>query len=168
MTLATRMAVMRDGVIEQIGAPLEIFERPETTFVAQFVGTPSMNLWPAGLLRDGTGPRIRTADFEFTLSPSASIGGSTAGSNIVAGVRPHDIEITSPGGGDVDGVVELIEALGAWTTIHVRVAEARELVRVAALTGPIARAGDRVGLALRRDRVQLFDAATGRNLQSVV
>ena len=168
MTLGTRMAVMRDGVIEQIGAPLEIFERPETTFVAQFVGTPSMNLWPGALLRDGTGPRIRTADFEFALSPSASIGGSTAGSNIVAGIRPHDIEITSPGGGDVDGVVELIEALGAWTTIHVRVAAARELVRVAALTGPVARAGDRVGLALRRDRVQLFDAVTGRKLRSVV
>jgi multiple sugar transport system ATP-binding protein len=166
MTLATRMAVMHDGVIEQIGAPLEIFERPATMFVAQFVGTPSMNLWPAALLRDGTGPRIKTADFTLDLPSPAPAGGSADGSKIVAGIRPHDIDVTSPGGGDVDGAVELVEALGAWTTMHVRVGEGRELVRVAALTGPVARAGDRVGLSLRRDRVRLFDAATRRNLQS--
>ena len=65
-------------------------------------------------------------------------------------------------------MIELVEALGAWTTMHVRIGGARELVRVAALTGPVARAGDRVGLAVRRDRVQVFDAETGRSLQSMM
>ena len=164
MTLATRMAVMNDGVVEQVGAPLDIFERPATTFVAQFVGTPSMNLWPATLSRDGTVPRVSTETFALELPASASTGGLPDGSKIVAGLRPHDIDIAPPGGGDVDGAVELVEALGAWTTMHVRIGEAAELVRVAAISGPVARAGDRIGLTMRCDRLQLFDAMTGRKL----
>jgi ABC-type sugar transport system ATPase subunit len=144
MTLATRMAVMNDGRIEQVGAPLEIFERPATTFVAQFVGTPSMNLWP------GTALDL----------PSPPADAAT----IVIGIRPHDIEVTRPGGGDVDGAVELVEALGAWTTMHVRTGVGPDLVRVAALTGLAVRPGDRIGLRVRRDRLRLFDAATGRTL----
>jgi ABC-type sugar transport system ATPase subunit len=148
MTLATRMVVMNDGIIEQVGAPLDIFERPATTFVARFVGTPSMNLWP------------RTVALE--LSESAFAGASADGSTVTIGVRPHDIEITTPGGGDVDGAVELVEALGAWTTLHVRAGTVQELVRVAVLAGPPARPGDRIGLRIRRERLHWFDAATGR------
>jgi multiple sugar transport system ATP-binding protein len=162
MTLATRMAVMNDGLIEQIGAPLEIFEKPATTFVAQFVGTPSMNLWPGTWSRDGGAARIVAANFTLD-APAASIDSASGdGATIMIGVRPHDIDIASPGSGDLDGTVELVEALGAWTTTHVRVGTGQELVRVAALTGPTTRPGDRIALRFRRDRLQLFDAATGR------
>jgi ABC-type sugar transport system ATPase subunit len=158
------MAVINGGVIEQVAAPLEIFARPATTFVAQFVGTPSMNLWPGTLARNGGVPRVTTASFALNATDSALVTAAGAGSNIVIGVRPHDIGVASIGGGDVDGIVELVEALGAWATMHVRVGTDPELVRVAALSGPAARPGDRVGLRLRRDRLHLFDAATRRNL----
>jgi multiple sugar transport system ATP-binding protein len=163
MTLATRMAVMHNGVIEQVGAPLEVFARPATTFVAQFVGTPSINLWPGTWTRD-RGLRVTTASLALDGAESVPAGASSDGSKIIIGVRPHDIDVGPIGGGDLDGSVELVEALGAWTTMHVRVDADRELVRVAALSGPAARPGDRVGLRLRRDRLQLFDAATTRNL----
>jgi len=164
MTLATRMAVMNGGILEQVAAPLEIFARPATTFVAQFVGTPSMNLWPGTWSRAGAARRVMTAAFALDAAGSALAGASHDGSGIVIGLRPHDIDVTPIGGGDVDGTVELVEALGAWTTMHVRVGANRELVRVAALSGPAARPGDRVGLRFRRDRLQVFDAATERNL----
>jgi multiple sugar transport system ATP-binding protein len=161
MTLATRMAVMNGGVVEQVAAPLEIFARPATTFVAQFVGTPSMNLWTGAWTRDRGVPRVTTASFQLEAAES---GASTEGAPVIAGVRPHDIEVTAIGGGDVDGTVELVEALGAWTTMHVRAGGDPELIRVAALSSPAARAGERVGLKFRRERVHLFDAATQRSL----
>ncbi len=164
MTLATRMAVMNDSIIEQVAAPLEIFAWPATAFVAQFVGTPSMNLWPGTWTRDGGVPRVTTASFALDAAESALAGASNDGSRIIIGLRPHDIDVTPSGEGDVDGTVELVEALGAWTTVHVRVGTERELVRVAALSGPAARPGDRIGLRIRRGRLHLFDAATQRNL----
>ena len=164
MTLATRMAVMNDGVIEQAGAPLEIFERPATTFVAQFVGTPSMNLWPGTAWRDGGASRIAAREFTLNALPLPMAPASADGMKVVIGVRPHDIEITTPDTGDLDGDVELVEALGAWTTMHVRAGTGQDLVRVAAVSGRVARPGERIGLRIRRDRLQLFDAATRRNL----
>lgn len=162
MTLATRMAVMNDGVIEQVGPPLELFNRPDTIFVARFVGAPAINLWPGTWPGDGGIPRVTTTAFTFDAS-GAMAAPAAAVSNVVVGVRPHDIDLTPPGEGDVNGSIELIESLGAWLTIHVRVKGFAELVRVA--TGDaVASAGDRVGLRVRRDRVHLFDAATGRSL----
>lgn len=164
MTLATRMAVMNGGIIEQVGAPLEIFDRPLTTFVAQFVGTPAMNLWPAVVSCDGGTPRATAASFALDLPEAAATSASVNGAEIVIGIRPHDVAITPPGRGDVEGDVELVEALGAWATTHVRVGQGQDLMRVAALTAPTARAGDRIGLQFRRDRLQWFDAVTRRNL----
>jgi multiple sugar transport system ATP-binding protein len=165
MTLATRMAVMNRGVIEQLDEPLKIFERPATTFVAQFVGTPSMNLWSATWSPHGRSRRITTTSFALNATASALAVDPGDASRIIIGLRPHDIDITSSGGGDVDGTVELIEALGAWTTMHVRIGADPELVRVAALSGQTARSGDAVGIRFRRDRLHVFDAETGRNLR---
>jgi multiple sugar transport system ATP-binding protein len=166
MTLATRMAVMNEGAVEQIGAPLEIFDRPATAFVAQFVGTPPMNLWPTAESRDGGAARVTAAGVALDLPTPAPAGAAAGGSTtVIVGLRPHDIDIVPPGRGDVDGHVELVEALGAWTTLHVRVGTGRELVRVAAVTVPDVRPHDSVALRLRRDRLHWFDASTGRNLQ---
>ena len=166
MTLGTRVAVMRDGAIEQVAPPLEVFRRPATMFVARFVGSPAMNLWPGTVSRDGGTARVATANLTLDWPESAPAGAATGGSTIVIGIRPHDIDITPSGSGDVDGHVELVEALGAWTTTHVRVGAGQDLVRLAVLTGATVRTGDRIGLRIRRDRIHLFDAVSGRNLQS--
>jgi multiple sugar transport system ATP-binding protein len=131
MTLGSRIAVMRDGRLEQLDTPLEIFRRPANVFVARFVGTPAMNIW-----RDG----------ERDL-----------------GIRPQDVELTTAGGGDLEGSIEVVERLGASTVVHVQTgAPIVELLRVVAAGDYTAAVGDRVGLRLRRDRLHAFDVATGR------
>lgn len=164
MTLATRMAVMNAGLVEQLASPLDVFERPSTTFVAQFVGTPSMNLWPATWTRDGGQIRIASASFALELASSSPAGITSAGSNVILGIRPHDIDVASPGSGDVDGSIELVEALGAWSTIHVRIGAEKELIRVSVPSPSPARIGDHVALTFRRDRLHVFDAKSQRNL----
>jgi len=159
MTLGTRIAVMRDGRVEQIAPPLEVFERPATTFVAQFVGSPSMNLWPCTVeRRDGA---VRLAPAAWSIDVADSHVGSAAG-DLTMGIRPHEIAVVEPGGGDAVGRVEIVEPLGAMTTVHVAVDGLEGLARVVTPPSAALKAGDRIGLQFRRDRLHLFNAAGAR------
>ncbi len=133
MTLGQRIAVMRDGALEQVAPPLEVYSKPVNTFVAQFIGTPAMNIW-----RD----------------PS--------GGDVSIGIRPHDLDLVDEGG-DLRGVVEVVEPLGATTILHVRGHEpAGDLLRAAVSPDRAVTIGAEVRFALRRDRLHLFDTATGQ------
>jgi ABC-type sugar transport system ATPase subunit len=134
MTLGTRIAVMNQGRLEQVGAPLELYERPATVFVARFVGAPAMNLWR----------------------------GDEGGQPVTFGVRPHDISVVAPGSGEVDGVVEVVEPLGPQTVVHLAVTGRDELLRVMVSGPQRVNAGDSVGLRWPNDRVHVFDANGGR------
>ncbi len=134
MTLGTRIAVMNQGRLEQVGAPLELYERPATVFVARFVGAPAMNLWR----------------------------GDEGGQPVTFGVRPHDISVVAPGSGEVDGVVEVVEPLGPQTVVHLAVPGRDELLRVMVSGTQRVNAGDSVGLRWPNDRVHVFDANGGR------
>jgi len=121
MTLADRVVVLRDGMIEQVGSPLELYDRPANQFVAQFIGTPQMNVLSAAALPELTriaGPR---------LPADGSVG-----------VRPEYLRIAR-GGEGIAGTVELVEALGSDTLIHAKVAGDVHL---------ISRQGDRTTLKL--------------------
>ena len=102
MTLADRVVVLRDGQIEQVGSPLELYDRPANQFVAQFIGTPQMNVAPIEQM-----PALVRQQ-----APAGAIGGSI-------GLRPESVSLTGVGRGLVDGRVELVEALGAETLIYV-------------------------------------------------
>ena len=139
MTLGTRIAVMRDGRLEQVDAPLGVFRRPANLFVAGFVGSPAMNFWAEG---DG---------LTVAAAPSS-----------VLGIRPHDIELTESSDADGRGRIEVVEPLGAWTLIHLRVdRRSSDLVRVVIASDRAAGVGDVVGFRLRRDRIHRFDGETG-------
>jgi multiple sugar transport system ATP-binding protein len=154
MTLGARIAVMNEGRIEQVAAPIETFERPATAFVARFVGSPAMNLWRGRIALDNG--RLQAATAAFTLGLASP--GPPAETAFI-GVRPHDIAVTTPDEGDLRGAVEVVEPLGAQTTLHVEVKDSGNgLVRVLVPSSHAARAGDHVGLKLRRDRLHLFDA----------
>jgi ABC-type sugar transport system ATPase subunit len=145
MTLGDRVAVMRGGRIEQLGPPLEVYRQPASVFVAGFVGSPAMNLVPAT-----GGDVVRGAGFRLDVA--------TGPGPLIVGFRPHDAELVAPGGGDVDGRVDLVEALGR--ELLVQVAIEAGVVRVLAPAEAAVRDGDAVGLRLRRDRLHLFDPAT--------
>jgi multiple sugar transport system ATP-binding protein len=142
MTLGTRIAIMRDGRIEQVDAPLDIFRRPANLFVAGFVGSPAMNFWRPG---DGLAlPKAQTA---------------------VVGIRPHDIELTDETVSDGTGRVEVVEPLGASTLIHLQVdGRSDDLVRVMVPADCAIAVGDVVGFRIRPDRIHLFDVQTSCRL----
>jgi ABC-type sugar transport system ATPase subunit len=168
MTLGTRVAVMRDGRLEQVGAPLEVFRSPANTFVARFVGTPAMNLVPCAAERSTGGARIVCPAFSIDVGEGGGGidgeggAGIARGSRLVAGIRPHDIDLADPDGADARGRVEIVEPLGAQTLIHVSVdAMPDPLVRVVVAAETRVAVDDRVGLRFRRDRLHLFDEPTG-------
>jgi ABC-type sugar transport system ATPase subunit len=159
MTLGTRVAVMRDGIVEQIAPALSVFQRPANTFVAGFVGSPAMNLW-AG--------RYDASDNAVRMSPACSIEltpdcpSIPDGADIVVGVRPHDIGLAPIGEGDAVGRIAIAEPLGPMTVIHLSVEGLPDLLRVAVAPDVSMRIDDPVGVRLRRDRVHVFDRGTGR------
>jgi ABC-type sugar transport system ATPase subunit len=127
LTIADRIAVMRDGLIEQVATPHEIFARPANVFVGGFIGTPQMNQFVAesqGV--DGDTLSVRTLGQQFTLplEPgfAALLGDATS---ITVGVRPRAFDIVAASGPDtLTGVVDLIEPMGAETLFHLKIDEA--------------------------------------------
>ena len=131
MTLADRMIVMNAGVAEQIGAPMEVYENPATTFVAGFIGSPPMNF-----LSDAALP---------ALPPTTKLG-----------IRPEHVTLTAPGAGKVDATVLFAEALGAETLVHLALADGEQATaRIAGKTAPPAE-GTVAGLAWPDDHAILF------------
>ncbi len=146
LTLGTRVAVMNEGRVEQVGPPLEVYRRPETMFVATFVGSPAMNLLPAGHV-----PSVRPA------------GGPDAA---VLGVRPHDIAVVAPGAGDADALVDVVEPRGSELLLYLRLGPSGEGPEIRVITPPdLEVAPDRVvGLRFDRGRLHFFDTGSGRRV----
>ena len=141
MTLADRVVVLRDGRIEQVGTPLELYDRPANQFVAQFIGTPKMNIVPAKDLQ------ALVNSTALPVQPDGFIG-----------MRPENISLCAPGKGMLNGKVELVEALGAETLIYVSTDSAVQLVaRQIERTELVV--GSAIGLHIDVDAAHLFDAA---------
>ena len=163
MTLGTRIAVMRDGILEQVAPALEVFQRPANPFVATFVGSPAMNLWPCRLACDGAQARLISPAASIDLPPDTLAASDQP--ELLLGVRPHDIELVATAQGDATAVVAVVEPVGAAKVIHVRVDNmSAELVRVVVPAEADMKVDERVGLRLRRDRLHVFDRTTGRRI----
>jgi ABC-type sugar transport system ATPase subunit len=165
MTLGSRVAVMRDGAIEQVAPPLDVFRQPANAFVARFVGSPTMNLWRANYRRDDRGMRVTSP--LITIESMRLENGVQDGAELLLGVRPHDLEVAPNGEGDAAGRVELVEPLGPVTVTHVRVdALTHELLRVVAPADFRIEVGATIGVRVRRDRLHVFEGNTGRRVNS--
>ncbi|MEP6588018.1 MAG: ABC transporter ATP-binding protein [Polaromonas sp.] len=148
MTLADRVVVLRDGQIEQVGTPLELYDRPANQFVAQFIGTPQMNIIPAAqlpTLASALHPPLPANGFVGLRPESVSL--HSAGQNLASGTAPDLMQ----------GTVELVEALGAETLIYVATDPGALLVARQSTRSAL-RVGDRVGVALDTASAHLFDA----------
>jgi multiple sugar transport system ATP-binding protein len=124
MTMGHRVAVMRDGVLQQIDTPQRLYDAPTNLFVASFVGSPPMNLLEAEVERNGTGLTARSGETELEL-PHEVVGirpqlESLVGRRIVIGIRPEAVSET-PSGAALHGRVLLVEALGAEHLVHLEV-----------------------------------------------
>ena len=151
MTMADRIAVMNDGRIEQLGAPLELYDRPANLFVAQFIGSPAMNVF------DG----VFQGEFVEALGARWPVSSMHAkpGQRVKYGIRPEHIDI---GHSDIPAEVVLVEPMGAETELLVKVQDQTLIVTThgRAAVGP----GERISLAPQARHAHLFDAASGRRL----
>jgi multiple sugar transport system ATP-binding protein len=159
MSMADRIVVLQLGVVEQIGAPLELYDRPVNLFVAGFIGSPAMNLIDATLRRaDGSAVAVAADGTRLPAPPDVA---GRDGQPIVYGIRPEHLEFVPAGEGlSVDVVV--VEPTGAETLVVSRLAgtEIEAVFRERHRLNP----GDRIGLAPQLGAVHVFDKATGQRL----
>jgi sn-glycerol 3-phosphate transport system ATP-binding protein len=153
MTLSDRLIVMNAGNVDQIGRPLDLYERPATAFVAGFIGSPAMNLLAGRLDRNS----VTIGD--VVLPIDAPNGASDRG--VLAGLRPEHLELAADG--PLALRVELLERLGADTILHGRLSDGvRMTARTAANFAPPL--GDTARFAIRPENIHLFDPDSGRRL----
>jgi multiple sugar transport system ATP-binding protein len=150
MSLADRVAVMRDGVIQQLGTPDEIYNDPANMFVAGFIGSPAMNL-VSGSIRSG----IFTSDDNTALVAIDSKDRDV----VVLGARADDIDITEAGDGDLDVPIYSFENTGENTLLTVQLGAQRIIARGERHLRKDQ--GDRIGIRLNPGHIYLFDAETG-------
>ncbi|MBZ9818060.1 ABC transporter ATP-binding protein [Mesorhizobium sp. CA4] len=155
MTMADKIVVMRDGRIEQVGAPLELFDRPANLFVAGFIGSPSMNLLN-GTVKKGGKPVVDIAGSAFPMPTDIA---AADGQAVVYGVRPEHLEIHPDG---VASTISVVEPTGSETLVFVRFGEG-EMVALFRERHDF-KPGDTLKLRPRLDQVHLFDAETGKRL----
>jgi multiple sugar transport system ATP-binding protein len=155
MTLAARIVVLRDGRIEQVGTPLELYNSPINTFVAGFIGSPRMNLLGARLTgRTDAGVSLDVGHERVTIAGGLPLAG---GASLQLGVRPEHVRVVAVGAGDFDATVEHCEQLGAQTLIYAAAAGMPQITMQQDGQIAVAR-GDRIGIALGRDALHVFDA----------
>jgi multiple sugar transport system ATP-binding protein len=165
MTLADTIVVFNQGRIEQVGAPLELYNRPVNRFVAGFLGSPKMNFLPARIVGEGSSSsRVRIAGGEFPIALS-SLAGREA---ITIGIRPESIDVVSPERAAAVARVHFAEYLGGETFLHCEMGEAAQSERIVVKRPGQQRfaARELIGLSLGAEALYCFDADTGEALQA--
>ena len=161
MTLADRIVVMREGGIVQVGSPMEIYSNPVNYFVADFFGSPSMNLVSGEVVQNGASTRFRSPLFEVALPETfktAKPGKATLG------IRPEHVEVAAKA--DVELPVRLVEPLGKDTLLYFESSGERAFVAVTEGLGMAEiKVGERIAVSLDRRRIHLFDAQ-GRRINT--
>ena len=164
MTLADRIVIMKDGIIEQIGTPLDLFERPATKFVATFIGSPSMNMIKASIIKHNDQLSMKTNDGIIVPVPKDKQNSLREGQNISFGFRAEDIVPLKFGqkpssAWEMQSSVNLAEPLGTETLIFTNFGEIEIVSRM--FTPDQVKSHDILNFDLNFDRTYLFDENSG-------
>ena len=172
MTLGDRIVIMRDGFIQQIGTPQEVFNHPANLFVAGFIGTPQMNFFDAELKKTGDKYSVMLYGTEFAISEekqaSLRAHGAAAGP-VVLGVRPEHIMLCDKGATSVKATVDVSEMMGSSIHLHVN-ANGKDVVLVIATVDLPEdhkfgyRYGEEVSFTFSENVVHVFDKESGKAL----
>ena len=169
MTLADKLWIMNGGVVEQAGAPLDVYDRPRTRFVGTFLGSPQMSLIDAVLRRGGGMVRATAQGLAAPCAASRIGDGEPEGKEVTLGVRPHDL-VRARGEETPIAIlhVEVVEALGSEAFVHGKIenTETRLVARVEPADAKTLRAGSALGVIVAPERVHLFERATGLALDA--
>ena len=147
MTLADKIVVLRDGLIEQVGAPIDLYERPENAFVAQFIGSPKMNFFEAK---------------DLAPTSSALLGHEING-GMQVGLRPEHLSIADPGNAVLEGRLELVANLGEYALVHLNTATNVEFIAKTEKP-PNVEKGSIIPFSIKPELAHFFDTASGQRL----
>ena len=156
MTMADKIVVMQGGSIDQVGAPLELYDRPVNIFVAGFIGSPAMNMIEGTVRRDGGGAWVEVMGARMDVRDRA---GLDQGRPVTVGIRPEHLEIAEPG---LQARVLVIEPTGAETHVVLRLGQ-QDVVTVQRERLGL-RVGQPLALGARPDHLHLFDRASGARI----
>ena len=166
MTLGDRIVIMRDGYIQQIGTPQEVFDHPANLFVAGFIGMPVMNMFDAKLIREGDKYFAQLADYKVELSPEKEarlLKNNVQSQDVVLGVRPEHTDLADKG---VPAKVDVSEMMGSSVHLHVS-AEGRDVIIIVPTQDMKGNyhIGDTVHFTFQGNVVHVFSKETEKNLE---
>lgn len=172
MTLGTRIVVMKDGLVQQVDSPINLYNYPNNLFVAGFIGSPQMNFLDADVEVNGSDVKLKVGKFSFKLPPAKAkklIDGGYAGKTVVMGIRPenvHDSEMFIESSPDtvVESTIRVYELLGAEVYLYFDVESFPMTARVEPRT--TAKTGDTVKFALDAEKIHLFDKETEETISN--
>ncbi len=135
MTLASRIVVLANKGIAQVGTPLDLYERPENEFVAQFIGSPAMNLFPGETVSTGEQTGVTLSDGKGTIMADIPTEASDMGLKVNVGIRPEDMALTHGEAYAYEAKVEISEALGEVTQVYFSKTDPKHDAVIAKLPG---------------------------------
>ena len=166
LTLGTRIVVMKDGVIQQVDTPIDLYTKPQNLFVAGFIGSPQMNFIEAEVVKDGDAVKLAFGSHSIKLPEGKAkklVAGGYVGKTVVFGIRPEDIKdeeifINSSPDSVLEATVRVYEMLGAEVFLYFSLEQFEITVRVNPRT--TARPGDTIKIAFDMSKVHVFDKET--------
>jgi sn-glycerol 3-phosphate transport system ATP-binding protein len=153
MTLGDRLLILHEGTPAQLATPMEVFEHPADTYVAGFVGSPTMNFLSGRLVHDGTAVQLEAG-------PLIVFNGRRVGDAVTLGIRPEHLTF---GGGELTLAVDLIEPLGSETLVHGRVVGRDHETIVVKVAGAVMLT-ETITVSVQADQAHVFDRATGKRI----
>ena len=171
MTLGDRIVIMKDGVVQQIGTPQEVFDSPANIFVAGFIGVPQMNFYEGELLRDAAGTysvKVDGAQIALSADKQARLAANgVAGGSVTVGVRPEHITLDGPSDKMIHGVVDVSEMMGSSVHLHIKACGKDGVIIVPTLDmgGKTYAMKSDIAFTFGGDVAHVFDPETGKNLE---
>lgn len=162
MTLGNRIAVLRDGRLQQVAPPGELYRRPANVFVGGFIGSPAMNFFPCVLRSQEA--RLQLECPSFTLELPACRPLDTNHTALLLGIRPHDVQLVPREEADTPARVEMVELLGNDMLVHLEWPGSSTRLRIVVSAETRLTIGEHVGLRFRSDRLHLFAAENGQRV----
>lgn len=170
MTLGDRIVIMKDGVIQQVGTPTEVYDHPINIFVAGFIGVPQMNFYNGQLVKDNDKYFVKIEDALIELNKEKQenlLKNNVESREVVIGVRPEHISLNEVKGKMIKGKVDVSELMGSSVHIHIDALGKDGIIIVPTidLKGNHFDIGDDIEFTFSGDVVHVFDLATGKNLE---
>jgi multiple sugar transport system ATP-binding protein len=167
MALADRIVIMHEGILQQVGSPEEVYRYPSNLFVAQFVGSPVMNVAPVRVSESNGSAQVvpngAPEGFAFPRELLSKLNGKAASGGLTLGIRPEGLEVRHEAAkGYLPVEAHIIEPLGSHDIVDLKIGE--QMLRARTKAGYVARAGDRVFARLDPAHAHFFDAQSGNSL----